>query len=90
MEKLSIQDRWIVMKAFFEEKGLVRQHLDSYNDFIERGMQQVVDEVGKIEPEIADFYVKLGKIEVGEPIIREADGSTRKIYPMEARIRNLT
>ncbi len=90
MERLLIHDRWVIMKAFFEEKGLVRQHLDSYNDFIERGIQQVIDEVGKIEPEIADFYVKLGKIEIGEPIIREADGSTRKIYPMEARIRNLT
>ena len=80
----------MVMKAFFASKGLVRQHLDSYNDFVERRMQQIVDEVGRIEPDIPNFYVRLGRIRVGEPSIREADGSVRAITPAEARIRNLT
>ena len=87
---LSQEDRWELMKAFFSEKGLVRQHLDSYNEFIGRSIQQIVDEIEKIEPDIPGFYVKLGKVEVGEPTIREADGAVRPITPMEARIRNLT
>jgi len=87
---LTIEERWAVVEAFLEEKGLVRQHLDSYNDFIEHGMQSVVDEVGKIEIEGEDYYVKLGKIEVGQPAIKEADGSRNPITPAEARIRNLT
>ncbi len=83
-------ENWDLMQAFFKEKGLVRQHLDSYNYFIEHQMQQIVDEQGKIEFDISQFYVKLGKITIGEPTIREADGSMKPIFPIEARIRNLT
>lgn len=85
-----VNDKWRLMLAFFEEKGLVRQHLDSYNTFIEKDLQDIIDEQGVIETDIENFYVKLGKIEVGEPTITEADGSTKIIDPTEARSRNLT
>jgi len=81
---------WDLMRAFFEEKGLVRQHLDSYNVFIERTIQEVVDEVGRIEPDIPQYYVRLGRLTIGDPTIREADGSVKPIFPIEGRIRNLT
>ena len=87
---ISQKKKWSLMRAYFDEKGLVRQHLDSYNEFIKRGLQRVVDEVGYIEPEIEGFKVKLGKIRVGRPFIQEADGQGKEILPMEARIRNLT
>ena len=87
---LTTEDRWVVMKSFFTSKGLVRQHLDSYNDFVERRIQQIVSDVGKVEPDIPNFYVRLGKIEIQDPSVREADGSVRNIAPAEARIRNLT
>ncbi len=90
MIELKSTDFWHLMNAFFEEKGLVRQHLDSYNRFIEETLQEIVDEVGEIDPEIPDFKVKLGRISVSRPTIVEADGSEKSIYPMEARIRNLT
>lgn len=80
------------MKKYIEEKGLVRQHLDSYNDFIDTGLQEIVSEVGKIQVEAQDypFEVKLGKIEATRPRIVEVDGSDHTIYPMETRLRNLT
>lgn len=83
-------DRWELMTTFFEEKGLVRQHLDSYNSFIKEGLQQIVEEVGRIEPDIEGFCVEFGKIRVEEPNVTEADGSVKKVSPSEARIRNLT
>ena len=83
-------DPWVVMQAFIDEGILARQHLDSYNDFVGSRLQQIVDEVGKIQPDIEGYYIKLGKIEIGTPTVKEADGSTKDIYPMEARIRNLT
>nr|MDO8099935.1 DNA-directed RNA polymerase subunit B [Candidatus Njordarchaeota archaeon] len=83
-------DPWVVMQVFIDEGTLARQHLDSYNDFIESKLQQIVDEVGKIEPDIEGYNIKLGRIEVGTPTVKEADGSTKEIFPMEARIRNLT
>ncbi len=83
-------DRWILMGSFFKEKGLVRQHLDSYNVFIEKTIQEVVNEVGRIEPDVPQYFVKLGRLTIGDPTIREADGSVKPIFPIEARIRNLT
>src|SRR5207249_3232737 len=66
--------------------------IDSYNDFVERGLQAIVDEVGELPIEIGDYplRIKLGKIEIGAPRVIEVDGTERSIYPAEARIRNLT
>lgn len=84
------EDTWVLLKAFFKEKGLVRQHLDSFNDFIETQMQEIVDETKQIIPDIPDFYIKFGNISVKQPMVREADGAKKEITPMEARIRELS
>ncbi len=83
---------WNLTKEFIHDSGLVRQHIDSYNEFVERGLQAIVDEVGDLPIEIGDYplKIKLGKIEVGAPRVIEVDGTERSIYPAEARIRNLT
>ncbi|MHA1506561.1 MAG: DNA-directed RNA polymerase subunit B [Candidatus Asgardarchaeia archaeon] len=89
---------WVLLDALIKERGLVQQHLESFNNFVERGLQQIIDEVGVIEPEVSrktgdkegGFYVKFGKIRIESPQITEADGYKALIYPSEARIRNLT
>ncbi|RLF07382.1 MAG: DNA-directed RNA polymerase subunit B'', partial [Thermoprotei archaeon] len=81
---------WVLVSAFIREKGLVRQHLDSYNNFIDNTLQEIVDEIGIVETEIPGVKVRLGSIEVGEPKIREADGSESAVTPMIARLRDLT
>jgi DNA-directed RNA polymerase subunit B len=80
------------MKSFIKETGLVRQHIDSYNEYIESGLQSIIDEVNEIPIEVEEnpFTIKLGKIEIGTPRVMEVDGSERRVYPAEARIRNLT
>ncbi|MEM2878212.1 MAG: DNA-directed RNA polymerase subunit B [Candidatus Hadarchaeales archaeon] len=83
-------DTWPLVEAFIKEKGLVRQHLDSYNDFVERGIQQVIDELAGIELDIPGVYVKFGKVTIHPPSIKEADGSNPSVYPSEARLRNLS
>jgi DNA-directed RNA polymerase subunit B len=84
--------RWELMKEFFAEEGLVRQHISSYDDFITKGLQEIVDEVREVPLEVEGnpIKIKFGKIEIGSPRIIEVDGSERLIYPSEARIRNLT
>ncbi|MHA1973372.1 MAG: DNA-directed RNA polymerase subunit B [Candidatus Hodarchaeales archaeon] len=89
MDKITNDDKWEVLKSMYNEFGLVRQHLHSFNEFVEIKLNEIVKERPKIEPDIEGFYVKLEGIEVGEPSVREADGSERTIYPMEARVRNL-
>jgi len=85
-----MQDTWPLVEAFIKEKGLVRQHLDSYNDFIERGIQQVIDEIGGIDLDIEGVDVKFGKVSLDPPSTKETDGSRPAVFPSEARLRNLS
>ena len=98
MNEIQKEDIHNLLQNFFKEKGLVRQHLDSYNEFIDHGLQEVVDEIGDIPVEIPEnpYKVKLGQIWVIDPQSRitgpyatEVDGTKHEIYPMEARLRNL-
>jgi len=89
---LSENDHWDLMKSFFHEEGLVKQHLDSYNDFTRNTLQQIIDEIGGITIEVPNhvYDIKFGAIEIGDPRVVEVDGTVREVYPREARIRNLT
>ena len=86
------EDLWLVTKYFFESEGLVRQHLDSYNDFIEHDLQNIIDEVGDISIDSPDypFKIRLKHIEIGRPRVIEVDGSDHPVYPTECRLRNLS
>ncbi|MBI4020121.1 MAG: DNA-directed RNA polymerase subunit B'' [Candidatus Aenigmarchaeota archaeon] len=81
-----------VYTAFETERGLVNFQIESFNNFVSFGLQQIIEEIEiiKLLPELGDLKLKFGRVEVGKPVVKEADGSTRTIYPNEARIRNLT
>ncbi|MFH0701828.1 MAG: DNA-directed RNA polymerase subunit B'' [Candidatus Woesearchaeota archaeon] len=88
-------DRSILIKKYYEEKKFVDSNILSFNNFIEKGLQEVVDENKEAEPaiiphNIEKFKIRFGRITVGKPEITEADGSKRAIYPMEARLRKIT
>jgi len=85
----------VLVKKYFEEQKFVESNIQSFNNFIDRGMQEIVDENKEVEPaiipqNIEKFKIRFGKITVGFPEITEADGSKRKIYPVEARLRKLS
>lgn len=84
-----------LLSKYFEEHSFTDHNIRSFDKFVKVGMQRVVDEVGEIVPDILpigvrDLRIKLGKIWVEKPVIKEADGSRRKIMPAEARLRDLT
>ena len=84
-----------IIKKYFERHSIVESNIQSFNKFMDEEMQKIVDETNEIIPtiipsEVKDFKIKLGKIKVEKPNIVEADGSKRNIFPMEARLRNLT
>src|ERR1043166_3485257 len=85
-------DMWSIIHDILRREGVARQHLNSYNEFMERGHQSIIDEVGEIEIETAEYpyKIKLGKIKLQQPRIMELDGSITHVAPMEARLRNLT
>jgi DNA-directed RNA polymerase beta subunit len=81
-----------VIKVFEKEKSFVDFQIRSFDKFVNHGIQNIIDEIGTIElePEEGGLKLKFGKVQVGKPQTKEADGSTKVITPNEARIRNLT
>lgn len=83
----------VLFNSFRENVGFVDHQIKSFNEFIDFRIQRIIDEIGEIQletPELAEFKIKLGKVKIPRPSIKEADGATRDITPMEARMRDLT
>ena len=83
---------WAVYESIVKTEGIARQHLNSYNEFIETGIQQIIDETSSIDIEslVAPYKVRFGKLRIGSPRVVEIDGSTTGALPLEARLRSLT
>src|SRR3989344_8791355 len=79
-----------LIKSFVEKNNLIGHQIASYNEFIENGLQRVVDEMEVVTPEIENFEIRLEKIKVCKPSVKEANGQVRPIVPNEARLRDLT
>ena len=77
-------------RDYLSENSLVDQYLESFDKFVETGLQKVVDAQEVIEPQIEGLVLKLGKIRVEKPRVVEVDGSSRTFHPMEARLRDLS
>ena len=43
-DEITQEDCWIVISSFFDDKGLVRQQLDSFDEFMKNTIQEIVDE----------------------------------------------
>ncbi|MCK5487066.1 MAG: hypothetical protein KAI86_12680, partial [Desulfobacterales bacterium] len=72
-------------EAYFTRDKIVKHHIDSFNKFLDFGLQKIINEQATIETDLEDIYVKLGKIRVENPIVKEADGAIENLYPNEAR-----
>ena len=85
-----VENAWKLVDAFFDEYKLVDHHIKSYNDFVNHRIQDIIDITEPIVLEQGEYTIKTGNVEIRKPFIKEADGSNSKIFPTEARLRNLT
>ncbi|XP_045792607.1 DNA-directed RNA polymerase II subunit RPB2-like [Trifolium pratense] len=103
-EEITQEDAWTVISSYFETNGLVRQQLDSFDEFIQNTMQEIVEESADIvvQPESQHnpthqsdfaemiFKIKFGQIYLSQPLMTESDGGTSLLFPKQARLRDLT
>ena len=96
-------DTWKVIESYLKEdnyKNLIRHHIDSYNEFTDNKIEQIVKQSNPLVifnnyDEINNSYkyeinVNFGNIYFNKPVIFENNGSTKLMYPQDARLRNLT
>ncbi|KAK9466550.1 hypothetical protein V1512DRAFT_262892 [Lipomyces arxii] len=100
--EITAEDCWTVISSFFNEKGLVSQQLESFDEFISTTIQELVVEdrvltldqpaqhIGEGGDINKRFELTFDKIFLSRPTMTEADGSTHPMFPQEARLRNLT
>jgi len=71
-------DRKKLSRAYFTKNKIVQHQIDSFDEFIDHSLQKVVT------------YVRLETVSVGHPVVKEADGAVDRLFPSDARLRNLT
>jgi len=86
---------YALLQKYFEQNSIVKANIESFNNFIDHELKEIIEENKEIEPTIIppnvdSFKIRLDNVWVTKPEITEADGSKRVIYPVEARLRKLS
>ena len=101
MLKLTESQKWIVLNSFFKDKEiLVAHHLNSFNNFIRNDIPAIIKEKNPVSVSyefnkthnkfMKEYRIEIENIYISKPVINEADGTINQMYPIDARLRNLT
>ncbi len=84
--------KWPVIQNILKQEGIARQHLNSFDEFLDAGLQSIINEVEHIDIENAEYpyKIQLGKIKIQKPRMMELDGSITHVTPAESRLRNIS
>ncbi|KAI8382946.1 DNA-directed RNA polymerase III subunit RPC2 [Blakeslea trispora] len=86
-----IEDKWKLLPAYLKVKGLVKQHIDSFNYFVNVDLKNIIKANEKVTSDVdPHFYLKYTGIRVGSPERTDADVANRSYTPHECRLRDLT
>ena len=88
----SANKRWPIIQDILSRQGVAKQHLNSFDEFLKKGLQDIIDEIAHIDIENAEYpyKIQLGRIQFKQPRMMELDGSVTHITPVEARLRNVS
>jgi DNA-directed RNA polymerase III subunit RPC2 len=89
----SLREKWRVLPHFLKLRGLMRQHIDSYDHFVNVEMRQIVQSPSACEVRSdydPKFYLRYTDCWVGEPSIDEDSYATTQATPFQCRLRDCT
>ncbi|XP_024024074.1 DNA-directed RNA polymerase III subunit 2 [Morus notabilis] len=83
-------DKYQLLPEFLKVRGLVKQHLDSFNYFVNTEIKKIVRSnsriVSSVDPSI---YLRFTDVRIGEPSVT-MDGVSEKLDPQTCRLSDLT
>eukprot|EP00049_Salpingoeca_infusionum_P018639 m.358096 g.358096 ORF g.358096 m.358096 type:complete len:1157 (-) comp18035_c0_seq1:234-3704(-) len=93
---------WTIVGSYFKKHGLVRQQLESYNNFADIAVARIINEQDDIEYEGRPQFtgndneaqrreiIRFNQVFMSRPMLYEEDGASSPFFPNAARLRNLT
>ncbi len=87
------EDKFQLLPAFLKVKGLVKQHIDSYNFFVDHDIKEIVRANRTIRSDVqSGFYLEFTDIRVEQPTRQDFnDGKLQShVTPNECRLRDMT
>jgi DNA-directed RNA polymerase III subunit RPC2 len=85
-----IEEKWKLVPAFLRLRGLVKQHIDSFNHFLNIDIKEIINANAMMTSEHDHrFYLKFNDINVDMPRIEE-DCVQHDLTPHECRVRDMT
>eukprot|EP01083_Nonionella_stella_P158427 515709_1 len=86
-----LKDKWKLIPAFIKLRGLVRQHVDSFNYFIETDLKNIVNANEKVTSEAdPNFWLKYTDIRIGKPSVEEELCVSDNLTPHQCRLRDMS
>lgn len=88
----TVEDKWQLLPAFLKVKGLVKQHIDSFNYFVDVDLKAILRANATVVSDVdPNFHLSYLDINVGEPSRLDTGSATnKKITPHECRLRDIT
>ncbi|GAA6062808.1 hypothetical protein JCM10212_006169 [Sporobolomyces blumeae] len=87
----NVTDKWDLLPAFLAVKGLVKQHIDSFNYFVDVDLQAILKANARITSDVdPNFYLEYLDIRVGAPERPDENAINTSITPHECRLRDLS
>lgn len=89
----SLRDKWRLLPHFLKLRSLMRQHIDSFDHFVNVDLKQIVQSPSACEirsEHDPNFYLRYTDCWVGEPSIEEDSYATTQATPFQCRLRDCT
>jgi len=89
----SLKDKWRVLPHFLKVRSLMRQHIDSFDYFVNIEMKEIVQSPSACEirsEHDPKFYLRYTDCWVGEPSVEEDSYTMTQATPFQCRLRDCT
>ncbi|KAI1329304.1 RNA polymerase Rpb2 [Xylariaceae sp. FL0255] len=89
----AVEDKCQLLPAFLKVKGLVKQHIDSYNYFVDHEIKVIVRANRIVKSDVdSSFWIEFLDVRVESPEMVGKNGTSTnpKVTPHECRLRDMT